>query len=98
VRRTAESAALLVDEVFPEQAVRQWVLRVPYPLRFLFANRPDIMGAVLAVFYRVIATRLIRKAGFSAKRAHTGAVTLIRRSESALNLNPQFHMLFLDGV
>ena len=32
----AESAALLVDEVFPEQPVRQWVLSFPYPLRFLF--------------------------------------------------------------
>ena len=28
-RRMAESAALLVDEVFPEQPVRQWVLSVP---------------------------------------------------------------------
>ena len=55
----AESAALLVDEVFPEQpvpkalaalagqALRQWVLSVPYPLRFLFASRPDVMGRVL---------------------------------------------------
>ena len=34
-RRMAESAGLLVDEVFPEQPVRQWVLSVPYPLRFL---------------------------------------------------------------
>lgn len=29
----AESAALLVDEEFPEQPLRQWVLSVPYPLR-----------------------------------------------------------------
>jgi len=97
-RRMAESAALLVDEVFPEQPVRQWVLSVPYPLRFLFASRPDIMGAVLGIVYRVIATHLIRKAGFSAKRAHTGAVTLIQRFGSALNVNLHFHMLFLDGV
>jgi len=27
-----ESAALLVDEVFPAQPVRQWVLSFPYPL------------------------------------------------------------------
>ena len=31
-------------------------------------------------------------------RAHTGAVTLIQRFGSALNLNIHFHMLFLDGV
>ncbi len=29
---------------------------------------------------------------------HTGAVTLIQRFGSALNLNIHFHMLFLDGV
>ena len=46
-RRMAESAALLVEEVFPEQPVRQWVLSVRYPLRFLFASRPAVMGRVL---------------------------------------------------
>ena len=75
----AESAALLVDEVFPEQPVRQWVLSVPYPLRFLFASRPDVMGRVLGIVYRCIATHLIKKAGFSRKTAQTGAVTLIQR-------------------
>ncbi len=44
-RRMAESAALLVDEVLPEQPMRQWVLS--FPLRFLFARRPEIMGRVL---------------------------------------------------
>ena len=36
----AESAALLVDEVLPQRAMRQWVLSVPYQLRFLFAYQP----------------------------------------------------------
>jgi hypothetical protein len=97
-RRMAESATLLVDEVFPEQPVRQWVLSFPYPLRLLFASRPAIMGKVLGIVYRVIATHLIKKAGFSRKTARTGAVTLIQRFGSALNLNIHFHMLFLDGV
>ena len=48
---TEMSVALLVDEVFPEQPVRQWVLSVPYPLRFLFASRPAIMGRVLGIVY-----------------------------------------------
>jgi ribosomal protein S27E len=97
-RRMAESAALLVDEVFPEQPVRQWVLSFPYPLRFLFASRPAIMGQVLGIVYRVIASHLIQKAGFTRRTARTGAVTLIQRFGSALNLNLHFHMLFLDGV
>ncbi len=35
-RGMAESAALLVDEVLPEQPMRQWVLSFPFQLRFLF--------------------------------------------------------------
>ena len=97
-RRMAESAALLVDEVLPEQAMRQWVLSFPYPLRFLFASRPEIMGRVLGIVHRVIATHLVRKAGYTHNRARTGAVTLIQRFGSALNLNIHFQMLFLDGV
>ena len=42
----AESAALLVDEVLPHEPMRQWVLSVPFPLRFVFASRPEIMGKV----------------------------------------------------
>jgi len=35
----------------------------PFPLRFLFASRPAIMGKVLGIVYRVVATHLIKKAG-----------------------------------
>ena len=52
------------------------------------------MGKVLGIVYRVIATRLIKKAGFTTKTGHTGAVTLIQRFGSALNLNIHFHILF----
>jgi len=69
-----------------------------YPLRFLFASRPEIMGRVLGIVYRVIATHLVKKAGHTHPVAKTGAVTLIQRFGSALNLNIHFHMLFLDGV
>ena len=97
-RRMAESAALLVDEVFPARPVRQWVLSVPWQLRLLFANDPGVMGAALGVVHRCITSHLITKAGLSVKDARTGAVTLIQRFGGALNLNVHFHMLFLDGV
>jgi hypothetical protein len=45
-----------------------------------------------------VATHLTRKVGFFCQTAQTGAVTLIQRFGSALNLNVHFHMLFLDGV
>ncbi len=97
-RRMAESAALLVDEVLPKEPIRQWVLSFPYELRFLLAQQPAMMGKVLEIVYRTVATHLVKKAGFNKRTAHTGAVTLIQRFGSALNLNIHFHMLFLDGV
>jgi len=62
---------------------------VPFPLRFLFASQPKIMGKALGIVYRTIATHLTHKAGYTNTRAHTGAVTLIQRFGSALNLNKQ---------
>ncbi len=91
----AESAALLVDEVLPEQPMRQWVLSFPYPLRFLFASRPENMGRVLGIVYHVIATHLIKKSGHTHRAAQTGAVTLIQRFGSALNLN--IHLVCVDA-
>ena len=76
----AESAALLVDEVFPEQPVRQWVLSVPYLLRFLFASRPEVMGRVLGIVYRCIATHLIKKAGLLETRLRPVRLPLSRDS------------------
>jgi len=44
-----ESAAHLIDHVFPEAPVRQWVLTFPFPLRFLLAAHPEALSQVLAV-------------------------------------------------
>ena len=97
-RRMAESAVLLVDEVFPKVPVRQWVLSFPFQLRFLLARHPDLMGKVLSIVYRTLSTHLIKKAGYTKASAQTGSVTLIQRFGSALNLNVHYHMLLLDGV
>ena len=56
------------------------------------------MGRVLGIVTRAISTHLAHQAGLTRKEAHTGAVTLIQRFGSALNLNIHFHRLFLDGV
>jgi hypothetical protein len=60
--------------------------------------RPAVMGRVLGIVYRTLATHQIRKAGHTQRSACTGAVTLIQRFGIALNLNIHFHMLLLDGV
>jgi ribosomal protein S27E len=97
-RRMADTAALLVDEVLPEVPIRQWVLSVPFPLRFLFAREPAAMGAVLRLVVRAIESWLIGRCGHTRANAQGGAVTLVQRFGSALNMNIHFHMLLLDGV
>ena len=57
-----------------------------------------ITGQAPRIVYRVIATHLVKKVGYTKKTACTGAVTFIRRFGGALNLNIHFNMLFLDGV
>jgi hypothetical protein len=89
----AESAALLVDEVLPHEPILQWVLSFPFQLRFLFASRPELMGKVLGIVHRAIASHLIKKAGKTQKTAKADSVTLIQRfgrssAPGALNLNP----------
>jgi hypothetical protein len=81
------SAALLVDEVLPAEPLRQWVLSVPFPLRFLFAAEPAAMGEVLGIVWRALAAHLLNKAGLTRATGQTGAVTLIQRFGSALILN-----------
>ena len=85
-RRIVESAAHLVDHVFPEAPVRQFVLTFPFPLRFLFAAQPDALTQVLVVVQRGISPFLIHHAGLRVSAgARTGAVTLIQRFCSALD-------------
>ena len=88
----------LSDEVFPDVPLRQLVISFHFPLRYLFAAHPHAMGKALRIIYRAISTHLLHKAGLQLNHDATGAVTLIHRFGSALNLNIHFHTLLLDGV
>ena len=44
-RRMVESAALLVDEVLPQQPMRQWVLSVPFPRTVMRASRCHVQSS-----------------------------------------------------
>jgi hypothetical protein len=53
---------------------------------------------VLGIVYRTISAHVLRTARLTRATGATGAVTLIQRFGSALNLNIHFHMLVLDGA
>ena len=71
---------------------------MPFALRFLLATDPEALTQVLGIVYRAISGSNLRKALLTQATGETGAVTLVQRFGSALNLNIHFHMLFLDGA
>ena len=79
----AETAALLVEEVLPRRPTRQWVLSLPFALRFLLARDPEVLTHVLGIVYRTIAGHILKKARLTHATGRTGAVTLIQRFGSA---------------
>ena len=96
----ADTAAHLVDRVFPRVPVRQWVLTLPYALRYRLAYDASLTTDVLAIFTSTVFASLIRRAReFGAERKpQCGAVSFIQRFDSALRLNLHIHMLAFDGI
>jgi hypothetical protein len=73
-------AAQLVDRVIPHVPVRQWVLSLPWTLRYQLAFDASLCGAVLAVFLRVVFGWLAATAARQGLRQpRCGAVTAIQR-------------------
>ncbi|MBI3782975.1 MAG: transposase [Deltaproteobacteria bacterium] len=98
-RRMAELAAHLVDGVLGGLPVRQWVLTLPYRLRYALAWDHRLCRAVLAVFVRAVLGFERRRAAQRGIRGGVGgAVTAIQRFGSALNTNVHFHTLVVQGV
>jgi ribosomal protein S27E len=99
-RRMAETAAHLVDHVFPDVPVRQWVLSIPFPLRYRLAYDAGLMSRVLNVFIRTVFSDLRRRAKgqLGLKTVQCGAATFIQRFNDALNVAPHFHSIVIDGV
>src|SRR5437899_2477865 len=98
-RRMAEQAAYLVDHVLPHVPVRQWVLTLPYRLRYLLAWNHTLCRAVLGVAVRAVLGFYRRRARRTGMRdGRSGAVTVIQRFGGGLQLNIHFHTLLLDGV
>jgi len=96
----AHTAAHLVDRVFPAVPVRQWVLSLPFALRYRMTYDSRLTNDVLNVFIRAVFGELRRRALelLNVRSSQCGAVTFVQRFGDALNANPHFHSLVIDGV
>ena len=96
----ADTAAHLVERVFPWVPVRQWVLSLPFKLRYRMAYDSEFLADILNIFVRAVFDELRRRARESSglKQSQCGAVTFVQRFGSAVNLHAHFHAIVLDGI
>jgi hypothetical protein len=96
----ADSAAHLVDRVFPEVPVRQYVLSPPFDLRYRLAFDQALCSEVLRIFVQSVFTSHRGRARkiLQMRKAYCGAVTFLQRSGGSINLSPHYHSLILYGV
>jgi hypothetical protein len=106
-RRMAQTAAHLSDNIFPRATIiRQWVLSMPVPLRYMCARNPKLQGKILRLTNSVIARaikksvqqRLDEKTPNKKSSLEAGGITLIQRFGGHINLNVHFHMLHVQGA
>jgi len=96
----ADTAAHLVDRVLPMVPVRQWVLSLPFQLRYRLAYDSGLVRDVLHIFIQEVFSSLRRRARqhCGIRKAKCGGVTFVQRFGGAINLNIHFHSLELAGV
>ena len=78
-RRAANTAANLVDRVFPDMPVRQWVLSVPFDLRLAMARSPALCAAIVRIFVGELTKLTVRLGEERGVRGgKTGAVAVLQ--------------------
>ena len=85
-RRMVDTAARLADPVLPRVPARQFVLSLPFEIRYRLAWDGKLIAALLAVVLRTVNAwyrRQARAQGYTGVRC--GSVTFVQRFGSALN-------------
>ena len=83
----AETAALLVDRVIPRVPVRQWVLSMPFDVRFVLAKDAKLLSGVIRIWVSEIFRDMRRRSkarGYPGGKC--GGLTVVQRFGSSLNL------------
>jgi hypothetical protein len=94
----AETAAHLVDHVFPRLPVRQWVVSFPKWLRYFMKKDPAVLSAALGIVLRIIEQSVRACCPGAGPNARVGAVVFIHQFGSSLNEPIHFHIVVIDGV
>ena len=102
-RRMVNVATHLCANVIPDVPVRQWVITVPPPVRYLLAYDAALLALVTSIFVHAVFAHLRRVARRELELSkgaciESGAVCVPQRFNSALGLAPHLHAIAADGV
>ncbi|MEK7706337.1 MAG: transposase [Myxococcota bacterium] len=102
-RRMLDVSTHLCTNVIPDVPVRQWVITVPPPVRYLLAYDAELLAHVVRIFVHAVFAhlRLVARRELSVPdgaRIEAGGVCVPQRFNSALGLAPHLHALVADGV
>jgi len=102
-RRMLDIVTHLCTHVIPEVPVRQWVITVPAPVRYLIAYDAPLLARITSIFAHAVFAQLRRAARREldlpdGAKVEAGAICVPQRFNSALGLSPHFHLLAADGV
>jgi len=98
-KRMTMQAAHLVDNVIGLVPTRQWVLSLPFSLRYKLAYDHKLHREVTKIFTSIVSDYYQKQAeNNSVIGGYTGAVTFLQRAGGSINLNPHNHCMFVDGV
>lgn len=95
-RRQAELTEYLVEKVFVDVPVRQFVLSIPFELRYWLTTDAGLTSKVYEIFSQEVEKHFRRAS--RAVRARGGSVTVIQRFSSDLSANVHYHLIAADGV
>jgi len=98
-RRTEDLTHHLMENVLPNQPLRQWVLAPPFELAGLLAVRGKVLSFMIRCFIEAITRQMVEASGlFKEAKPCSGAVVFVQRFTKQMSLYPHLHCLVLDGV
>ncbi|MCO4763548.1 MAG: transposase zinc-binding domain-containing protein, partial [Myxococcales bacterium] len=98
-RRMVDTAAHLIDHVYPTVPFRQYVVTVPHWLRFKIAWDRKLFSVVHRTMMQALRAWMRARARRCGIRdAEVGATAHTHRFGDGLRMNPHVHFLYADGV
>jgi len=99
-KRMLEEAEHITSAILPELPYRQWVLTLPFDLRYVLAWNAVLRNAVHKALMRAIHKHYVRDARLQGVQGPVqgAAISVAQRMSSDLKLNLHWHLLLADGV